>query len=203
MSPPSRLRFAPLSPTANSSPAPSLAGIVFDVDGTLTLPQSWMFVKMRQALGISSGVDILSHVASLPSPDAAMELVKAVEREAMLSMQPSRGLVELMESFYPPKPSPNGILHIAKQWGLEDGSRLIMVGDSMDDMAAGRKAGAATVLLVNEGNRELGEHEFTDCVVERLDELVDVLEGGLREVARSIEEVKEEMGRVEQAVMDR
>jgi len=42
-----------------------------------------------------------------------------------------------------------------------------MVGDSMDDMAAGRKAGAATVLLVNEGNRELGNHEFTDCVVER------------------------------------
>ncbi|KAF8253497.1 HAD-like protein [Wilcoxina mikolae CBS 423.85] len=233
MSPPSRLRFAPLSPTANPSPAPSLVGIIFDVDGTLTLPQTWMFVKMRQALGISSGVDILSHVASLPSPDAAMELVRAVEREAMLRMQPSKGLVELMEylemrgvrkgiltrnyedpvnhllthylpktlfspivtrSFHPPKPSPDGILYIAKQWGLEDGRRLIMVGDSMDDMAAGRKAGAATVLLVNEGNRELGEHEFTDCIVERLDELVDVLEGGLREVVRSRKEVKEEMG---------
>jgi phosphoglycolate phosphatase-like HAD superfamily hydrolase len=42
-----------------------------------------------------------------------------------------------------------------------------MVGDSMDDMAAGRSAGAATVLLVNDANKELGEHEFTDCVVER------------------------------------
>jgi HAD superfamily hydrolase (TIGR01509 family) len=70
-------------------------------------------------------------------------------------------------SFHPPKPEPDGILFIARQWGLEDAKRLVMVGDSMDDMAAGRKAGAATVLLVNEGNRELGNHEFTDCVVER------------------------------------
>jgi hypothetical protein len=95
--PPSRLRFAPLSPTAPPTTAPSLAGIVFDVDGTLTLPQTWMFVKMRTALRISPGVDILSHVASLPSPDAAMELVRGIEREAMLRMQPSKGLVELMQ----------------------------------------------------------------------------------------------------------
>lgn len=55
---------------------------------------------------------------------------------------------------------------------------MIMVGDSMDDMEAGRRAGAATVLLVNEANRELGEHECTDLVIERLDELVGVLEKG-------------------------
>ena len=37
--------------------------------------------------------------------------------------------------FRPPKPDPAGILHIAQQWGLEDGgSGLIMVGDSIDDM---------------------------------------------------------------------
>lgn len=30
--------------------------------------------------------------------------------------------------FRPPKPDPSGVLHIAKQWGLEDGAeRLIMV----------------------------------------------------------------------------
>lgn len=48
-------------------------------------------------------------------------------------------------------------------------------------MTAGFRAGAATVLLVNEGNEELKEHEHTGAWVERLDELVWVLESGLVE----------------------
>ncbi|KAI2624887.1 HAD-like protein [Hypoxylon sp. NC1633] len=59
-----------------------------------------------------------------------------------------------------------------------DASHLIMVGDSIDDMTAGHRAGAATVLLVNDANRHLAEHEHTDMVIERLDELVHVLEHG-------------------------
>jgi phosphoglycolate phosphatase-like HAD superfamily hydrolase len=85
--------------------------------------------------------------------------------------------------FRPPKPDPAGILHIAKSWGFikgEDGagdaSQLIMVGDSIDDMTAGYRAGAATVLLVNEVNAHLAEHEHTDLCISRLDELVEVLE---------------------------
>lgn len=53
-----------------------------------------------------------------------------------------------------------------------------MVGDSIDDMAAGRRAGAATVLLVNDVNGRLVRHEYTDLVIERLDELVGILENG-------------------------
>ncbi|KAJ6785244.1 hypothetical protein PWT90_07211 [Aphanocladium album] len=99
--------------------------------------------------------------------------------------------------FDPPKPSPAGILHIAKQWELQrqkqddveaaaaatasaDATGLIMVGDSIDDMTAGRAAGAATVLLVNEANKELAEHAHTDLVISRLDELVDILENGFQ-----------------------
>ncbi|TQV99389.1 hypothetical protein V2A60_004865 [Cordyceps javanica] len=101
--------------------------------------------------------------------------------------------------FTPPKPSPAGILHIAKQWELRrqqqgrgsgeegedaaasaDATGLIMVGDSIDDMTAGRAAGAATVLLVNDANRELADHAHTDLVISRLDELVDILENGFR-----------------------
>ncbi|KXJ91138.1 HAD-like domain-containing protein [Microdochium bolleyi] len=59
-----------------------------------------------------------------------------------------------------------------------DASRLIMVGDSIDDMTAGRRAGAATVLLVNDVNRHLADHEHTDLVIEKLDELIGVLEEG-------------------------
>ncbi|KAJ2899505.1 putative uncharacterized hydrolase [Zalerion maritima] len=59
-----------------------------------------------------------------------------------------------------------------------DASHLIMVGDSIDDMTAGRRAGAATVLLANEANAHLSSHEDTDMVISRLDELVKILDEG-------------------------
>ncbi|KAI9805643.1 MAG: hypothetical protein M1833_005135 [Piccolia ochrophora] len=74
----------------------------------------------------------------------------------------------ITREFRPPKPDPAGILHIARAWELEDGGKgLIMVGDSIDDMTAGRLAGAATVLLGNDVNGEVAEHEHTDLCVKR------------------------------------
>ncbi|ETS81331.1 hypothetical protein PFICI_06333 [Pestalotiopsis fici W106-1] len=61
---------------------------------------------------------------------------------------------------------------------IGDASGLIMVGDSIDDMTAGRRAGAATVLLVNPANEHLAEHSHTDLVIQRLDDLVGILEEG-------------------------
>src|SRR6266480_2887675 len=84
----------------------------------------------------------------------------------------------ITREFRPPKPDPAGILHIAREWGLSDGNNLIMVGDSIDDMTAGYKAGAATVLLANESNAHLADHQHTDLVIRRLDDLVNVLEEG-------------------------
>lgn len=201
--------------------APKLRGVVFDVDGTLCEPQNYMFSEMRAALGIDKSTDILDHIYALPASqqDAAFESVRAIERRAMASQKPQRGLVELMDyldgrkvpkgictrnfdtpvnhlltrflaghrfhpivtrDFRPPKPDPAGILHIARSWGLGDGGAagLIMVGDSVDDMTAGHRAGAATVLLVNEVNAHLAAHEHTDLCVSRLDELIEVLENG-------------------------
>jgi phosphoglycolate phosphatase-like HAD superfamily hydrolase len=102
-----------------------------------------------------------------------------------------------------PKPSPEGLWKIAQNWGLDNdldgewngdlevkaddalevakrvlGQGMIMVGDSIDDMAAGFRAGAATVLLANDENEALSEHEYTDLSVRRLDDLVTVLEKG-------------------------
>jgi phosphoglycolate phosphatase-like HAD superfamily hydrolase len=53
-----------------------------------------------------------------------------------------------------------------------------MVGDSVDDMTAGRRAGAATVLLINDANAHLVEHPDTDLTIKSLDELIGVLESG-------------------------
>lgn len=88
----------------------------------------------------------------------------------------------ITRTFRPPKPDPAGILHIAKAWGLQDGGEsLIMVGDSIDDMVAGAAAGTATVLLACAENQELKEDEHTGLWIERLDDLADILEAGLRE----------------------
>ncbi|KAF7589757.1 hypothetical protein BBP40_003907 [Aspergillus hancockii] len=217
-------RFAPLNPEKKGlSNAPPLKGIVFDVDGTLCLPQNYMFGQMREALGIDKKVDILHHIRRLPTLEAQLEAadkIKAIEREAMQHQQPQPGLVELMDYlqdqgikralctrnfetpvrhllenhlpahvFLPiitretvgvlPKPDPAGLLHIASEWGLENGGdNLIMVGDSIDDMTAGHTAGAATVLLLNDHNGHLKEHAHTDICVERLDELIGILDGG-------------------------
>lgn len=86
----------------------------------------------------------------------------------------------ITREFRPPKPSPAGILHIAKQWGIVNDSDvvdgrpvakkpipLIMVGDSIDDMIAGHDAGAATVLLRSEGKEDLETDPRTDLVISR------------------------------------
>lgn len=84
----------------------------------------------------------------------------------------------LTRAFLPPKPKPDGILHVAAHWGLPAASNLIMVGDSIDDMAAGRAAGATTVLLTNNENAHLNEHDNTDFYVSRLDDLIPILNSG-------------------------
>ncbi|KAL1955955.1 hypothetical protein VTO42DRAFT_7940 [Malbranchea cinnamomea] len=217
-------RFAPLNPalTSHDPTVPTLKGVVFDVDGTLCLPQHYMFQEMRDALGIDKSVDIITHIRSLPTPEQREEAsakVQAIERAAMLKQIPQPGLSRLMDylksrgvkralctrnfetpvthllknhlpnhEFHPiitretpdvlPKPDPAGILHIAKAWGLENADDLIMVGDSIDDMTAGHKAGAATVLLVNDRNQALKDHDHTSLCIERLDELVEILDNG-------------------------
>ncbi|TQS33220.1 hypothetical protein Golomagni_06442 [Golovinomyces magnicellulatus] len=220
-------RFAPLNGTSSS--IPSLKGVVFDMDGSVSTdfvyvtsePQNYMFGEMRDALKITKAVDILDHIAALPADEqpAAHAAIEAIERAAMAKQAPQPGLNALMtyldsrgikkaictrnfdipvdnlltkflsgsvfhpvvtREFRPPKPHPAGILHIAKAWGHETGDGLIMVGDSIDDMAAGRAAGAATVLLVNEVNKTLVDHEFTDLVIHQLDDLVQILENGFQ-----------------------
>ncbi|KAI0536962.1 HAD-like protein [Xylaria digitata] len=272
MSRPAPRRFAPLKNTLGQQHKhlPKLQGVIFDVDGTLCLPQNYMFAQMRAVLGIPKSIDILTHISSLPTipeQEEAMEAIRAIEREAMASQVAQPGLGTLMtylqdqgirkaictrnfeqpvthllgkfligvefspivtRDFRPPKPDPAGLLFIARSWGLVrdltpdasaktnalleaaaqgsaaecagakgaretstddagsaggaeevgDASALIMVGDSIDDMTAGRQAGAATVLLVNSENAHLAEHPHTDLVIRSLDELVDVLETG-------------------------
>lgn len=69
-------------------------------------------------------------------------------------------------------------------------------------MTAGFRAGAATVLLVNEVNAQLATHEHTDLCVKRLDELTGVLERGfVGRITRGDEE-SDTKGRAEEVLRE-
>ena len=85
-------------------------GIVFDMDGTLTRPQNYMFKSMRDALGIDKSVDILKHIQSLPTggeQEEAHRKIEQIERDAMGQMQPQPGLASLMSFLRAHRPRPN------------------------------------------------------------------------------------------------
>jgi len=57
----------------------------------------------------------------------------------------------LARCFTPPKPHPASLHHIAGVWGVAT-SQLVMVGDSLeDDVMAGNRAGAHTILIDHDG----------------------------------------------------
>jgi hypothetical protein len=79
---------------------PNIKGVIFDMgsprlnsmlieDGTLCLPQNWMFGHMRAALGIDDKIDILTHIESLPTAEEqriAHAKIEKVEEDAMNKM---------------------------------------------------------------------------------------------------------------------
>lgn len=76
----------------------TIKGVIFDMDGTLTKPQTWMFGEMRSQLGVPKGVDILVHLESLPTAEdkkiAELKL-RMIEERAMNEQEPTKGLVNL------------------------------------------------------------------------------------------------------------
>ncbi|OAA37206.1 HAD-like domain protein [Metarhizium rileyi] len=207
MASPAPRRFAPLNKGAEAQEAPKLQGIVFDMDGTLCalgIPKSTDILHHIESLPTHDRLAATEAIraierramASQTAQPGLMALMAYLDglsvRKAICTRNfdvPVRHLLDnflprspfhpiVTREFKPPKPDPAGILHIARQWGLPGAEGLIMVGDSIDDMAAGRSAGAATVLLVNNVNERLAKHEYTDLAIERLDALVAVLENG-------------------------
>lgn len=69
----------------------------------------------------------------------------------------------------PPKPSPEGVLALARRFG-GDASTAVMVGDYRLDLLCGRSAGAITVYLDPSGQFEFAE--LADHRIRRLDELL-------------------------------
>ena len=79
-----------------------------------------------------------------------------------------------------PKPEPEGICRLAALWRTGP-AELVMVGDYLYDLQAGRAAGAATVHV--HGSRDRRWPEWTDLCVVSLGELADLVRRGERIIA--------------------
>ena len=193
-----------------------VSAVVFDLDGTLTLPGAIDFARMRERILCPSTSDILAHVEQRPLAErAALHAMIAEEEELGLArVQPMVGTTELFAhlrartprlltgiltrnnnsvmartlsqmalpwsfdlelsrdwSGGPPKPHPAALLHMAHQWGVEP-SECIMVGDSDDDVLAGRAAGFTTVAIGKDARAVALAHHS----IQSLAELVAILE---------------------------
>lgn len=85
--------------TATASMRSKLKAIIFDMDGTLTKPQTYMFGEMRAALGITKEQDILGSIEALPEneQEAAHDKIRGIERNAMSKMEIQPGLHTLFK----------------------------------------------------------------------------------------------------------
>jgi HAD superfamily hydrolase (TIGR01509 family) len=66
-----------------------------------------------------------------------------------------RSQVITRETGFVPKPEPDGLLHLARCWSV-DPSEVVMIGNHLIDVEAGRAAGTLTVLLDQDGRFEWG-----------------------------------------------
>eukprot|EP00884_Botryococcus_braunii_P019781 jgi/Botrbrau1/6487/Bobra.0034s0060.1 len=195
-------------------------GVIFDMDGTLTVP-TLDFQEMRRRVGVPPTGDILDIIDSWPHEKRvhAHKVLAEFEDEALADMKIMPGAEELCSfldnaglprglvtrnvmrsvnyfhehhfplppffpaldrGFTPYKPSPAAILHICQSWGISP-SEAVMVGDSAkDDIVAGNRAGALTILLDSVGRYGTGGEELEgDAVptfhVQALNEVVPVL----------------------------
>jgi HAD superfamily hydrolase (TIGR01549 family) len=73
-----------------------------------------------------------------------------------------------------PKPDPEGIFRLARYWGAPS-MDMVMVGDYLYDLQAGRRSGALTIHVA--AGRGFCWPEFTDLPVNSLEELVPWVTG--------------------------
>lgn len=80
-------------------PGRRISGVVFDLDGCLTVQGAIDFVEMRRRAKIPPRANILEHIDGLPEADRAraMSAVMEVEAEGIERMKPREDLHELFE----------------------------------------------------------------------------------------------------------
>ena len=193
--------------------------VLFDFDGTLTLPGAIDFEAMRSAVGCPPGRSILGYLESIADPvrrNEAEEAVDAIELEAADRAREQPGAAALLAHLRRTgfktgiltrnsrasiersmsrmtgvsagdfdliitrdddpavKPSPEGVLAACGRFGLAP-AQVMVVGDYVYDVEAGRAAGAVTVFFDSAPEREFAR-PAADYRIESLLELIDLVD---------------------------
>ena len=111
------------------------------------------------ARGIHTGIVTRNNDINVDATLAAAGLLAHFDRADVITRE--TGLV--------PKPEPDGILYLAEKWAVGP-SKVVMIGNHLIDVQAGRAAGALTVLLDQTGAFEWGQP--ADLHIRSLRELV-------------------------------
>jgi hydrogenase expression/formation protein HypE len=213
------------SETHERGPRPfRLRAVLFDFDGTLTVPGALDFAAIKREVGCPADALLLEWIEALPAEsrrDEALAALARFELAGAAASAPNVGAEALVDELralglkvgvltrnglaaveralagfadlttggfdvlltrddrVPPKPAPDGVLHAAGLMGVLPAETLV-VGDYVLDMLAGRAAGAVTAYLTNApGEDDCPDHAACDFVVQRLDELPDIVRLGL------------------------
>jgi HAD superfamily hydrolase (TIGR01509 family) len=151
-------------------------------------------VERRRRFDLLEEFEIVAAVASRPNAGAE-EVVQALHARGLgLGILSRNGLASIERAFQnfahidrtwfqvivsrdsavPPKPAPDGVLLAAREMDV-DAARMLMVGDYVLDVQAGRAAGAITVFL--EDHWRLEEFDVTaDFVIRDLRELEAIVD---------------------------
>jgi HAD superfamily hydrolase (TIGR01509 family) len=134
----------------------------------------WELGLARQARPNPGARALLEH---LRATGCALGLLTRNSRDNAAITLEAAGLLDLFDPDHligrdeqPPKPAPDGVLHLARRWGLPT-SALAMVGDWSFDLQAGRAAGARSVWL-DVDRTGIFDH-LADRVVQSLAELLE------------------------------
>lgn len=182
--------------------------MLFDFDGTLTLPGSLDFTVIRAQIGCPSTESLLDFLngdserqnrgkkileqhemraAAISQPNRGAEIVLLqLKRQkvpfAILTRNSRASVVRSLANFHytamgdfqlvitrdetiPVKPDPAGVHHAARRMAVQP-AEMLVVGDYIYDIEAGRRAGAPTVFLDNQPTRSFkrpeADYTFTD-----------------------------------------
>jgi hydrogenase expression/formation protein HypE len=199
-----------------------IAAVLFDFDGTLTVPNTLDLGAVRRAVGCPHGMGLLEFLAAVADPEERRqkeEILEAMEVQAAEQTQENAGAVDLVRGLrrlgvpmgiitrntresidrsFPklpgidpecfgviitrdlplsPKPLPDGVFYAAEQFGV-DVAELLVVGDYLFDIQAGKRAGALTMYLHNDPAGPF-HGEGADFVVHSLAEALALIRRGL------------------------
>ena len=197
-------------------------GVLFDFDGTLTIPGAIDFFEIKDYLGCPMETPVLEFIntlnkeeqqkaynyldrceeeaarVSLPAPGAET-VIRELKRDniplGIITRNSLNSILVALDNFEhisaedfsviltrddgTPKPDPAGVIKAAQTMSILT-EELLLVGDFSLDIIAGHAAGAGTVLVIHDTEREIPPHPEPDYQINNLMELISIISPSIR-----------------------